>query len=104
MSETLRPACFQEGAVFHVGNGVTFQRLPDGDVRVSVNGEVADVPRHIWASCVASVSRLGESHRTWTDALCLHNGHAPDSFAGRNWWKVQAQKADATEAQEEAAE
>lgn len=76
--------------MFHANNGLYFERLPDGGVRVShwlhgaanagradqASVQVLDRSWHLsaseWASVMASVSARGESGETHTEATLYH--------------------------------
>jgi hypothetical protein len=71
------PAC----VTFHALNGWFFQRTATGSVRIfkyrdpngtTLEAEV-ELPADVWASVVASVTRIGETAETWQQALKFHD-------------------------------
>ncbi len=70
---------------FHSKEGWWFDRLPNGDVGVTLTGltinpyvidaQVVFDP-NTWASIVAFVSATGDNAETWGRARRLHNGQA----------------------------
>jgi len=69
-------------SLYHAGNGLFFERLESGDVRIEKRKEprlasalIFDevVSSNTWASIVAAVSSRGESGRTFIEAERLHN-------------------------------
>lgn len=64
---------------FHLREGFHFERVGDGDVRITYapKGEIVaqiTVPENEWASVVASVSANGETAGTWQSARGYHMG------------------------------
>lgn len=65
----LRP---DEGPVFDTGLGASFQRAPDGSVRIAQGSITTEIPPGIWASVQASMSARGETADTFQEALTFH--------------------------------
>ncbi len=62
---------------YHARDGLFFERLADGSVRVTVrDGDVqrfaAVLPPETWASVLAQVSARGETYDTWNEARQYH--------------------------------
>ena len=62
-----------ESPCFHARDGWTFQRMPDGAVRITCGGQSVTVDDFTWASAVCAVSVQGEANRRWFQALAFHN-------------------------------
>lgn len=64
---------------YHSRNGLHFERLWDGSVRIFMKPRVDDepvelavLPENEWASVVASVSESGENYQRWMEARLFH--------------------------------
>ena len=65
--------------MFHARDGLYFERLADGSVKVRLEpiggGAPAEaiVPADTWASVIATVCARGETADTWNEARQYHN-------------------------------
>lgn len=63
---------------FHSKNGLMFERLADGSVKIWKDGDSSSfevvLNQDAWASVVASVSVFGDTAHAWSEALAFHNG------------------------------
>lgn len=71
---------------FHAKDGLSFERMEDGSVRVSVEAGPASfstvLNQDTWASCVASVSPAGDTAHNFQMALNFHIGEndSPEDY------------------------
>ncbi len=63
--------------MFHARDGLYFERLPDGSVKIMVRPVTGAsfetiLPPDAWASVLASTSARGETLDTWNEARQYH--------------------------------
>lgn len=74
--------------MFHSKNGLFFEGLSDGSVRIRKTYDERDIRADnvvmdvtlsdaAWASVVCSVSEVGETNERWKSALEFHNNKGP---------------------------
>ena len=76
---------------FHYRDGLYFERLEDGSVRITRNlGHICwDIDRDSWASIIAHVSAGGETADTFQEAMLFHAGQEKQTITGKDVGKVE---------------